>query len=75
MLAIETARHGQGVVLSSAILTETEMRDGSLCEPFDLRLPVNKGYYLVQHRNAVLRPAALALKQWLLELTKSERDG
>lgn len=75
MLAIETARHGQGVVLSSAILTETEMREGSLCEPFDLRLPVSKGYYVVHHRNAVLRPAALALKQWLLELANTERTG
>jgi LysR family glycine cleavage system transcriptional activator len=69
MLAIETARHGQGAVLSSAILTEVEMRDGTLCEPFALRLPVGKGYYVVHRKGRGLRPAALALRQWLLETT------
>lgn len=67
MLAIEAARHGQGAVLSSAILTEAEVRDGSLCEPFPHSLPVAKGYYVVHHRQAALRPAAVALKKWLLE--------
>jgi len=67
LLAIETAQHGQGVVLSSAILTQTERRNGSLCEPFELRLPVQKGYYLVHHRQTVLRPAAATLKTWLIE--------
>ncbi|WP_338770224.1 LysR substrate-binding domain-containing protein [Massilia sp. METH4] len=67
MLAIEAARHGQGAVLSSAVLTEVEVRDGTLCEPFPLRLPLSKGYYVVHHRQAALRPAAVALKNWLLE--------
>ncbi|GGX88419.1 LysR family transcriptional regulator [Massilia dura] len=66
LLAIEAARHGQGVVLGSAILTENEIRDGSLCEPFGLRLPMAKGYYVVHHRQAVLRPAAVALRDWLV---------
>lgn len=73
LLAIEAARYGQGVVLSSAILTEAELRDGSMCEPFECRLPVKKGYYVVHHKNSVLRPAALALKQWLLDIAESER--
>jgi LysR family glycine cleavage system transcriptional activator len=71
MLAIEAARHGQGAVLSSAILTEAEIRDGSLCEPFDATLPLPKGYYVVHHRQTALRPAAMALKHWLLEAARS----
>lgn len=67
MLAIEAARHGQGAVLSSAILTEAELRDGALCEPFRATLPLAKGYYVVHHRHTVLRPGAVALKKWLLE--------
>ncbi len=67
MLAIEAARHGQGALLCSAFLTAAEVRDGSLCEPFGFRLPVRKSYYVVHRRQTVLRPAALALKQWLLE--------
>lgn len=68
ILAIETARHGQGVVLSSAILTETEVREGTLCEPFELPLSVGKGYYVVHPKGAELRPAAAMLKRWLLSL-------
>lgn len=72
LLAIETARYGQGAVLSSAILTEAELRDGALCEPFDCRLPVAKGYYVVHHKGTPLRPAALALKNWLLQVASAE---
>lgn len=73
LLAIETARFGQGAVLSSAILTEVEIRDGTLCEPFECRLPVPKGYYVVHHKGMPLRPAALALKNWLLQAAGSEQ--
>lgn len=72
MLAIETARHGQGVVLSSPILVEAELHEGTLCEPWPLRLPVQKGYYVVHPIQLALRPAVLALKNWLLEMGKSE---
>lgn len=72
LLAIETARYGQGAVLSSAILTEAELHDGALCEPFGCRLPVTKGYYVVHHRGTPLRPAALALKNWLLQVASIE---
>lgn len=75
LLALEAARYGQGAVLSSAILTEVEVREGSLCEPFAYRLPVAKGYYVVHHKGSALRPAALALKQWLLQIAASERSA
>ena len=74
-LAIETARLGQGVILSSPILTQPELRDGSLVEPFGMRLPTTKGYYLVYPRQGQLRPAALALKNWMLELVRVEHDS
>ena len=54
-------------MLSSSILTEGEMRDGTLCEPFGFQLSMTKGYYLVHRRQTALRPAAAALKQWLLD--------
>ena len=75
LLAIETARYGQGAVLSSAILTEAELREGSLCEPFACRLPVTKGYYVVHHKGTPLRPAALALKQWLLQVAGAGQEA
>ena len=74
ILAIETARHGQGVVLSSAILTEVEVREGALCEPFNARLDIGKGYYVVNAKGAELRPSAAMLKQWLLSIVSADRN-
>ena len=68
LLAIEAARQGQGVVLSSALLTEDEVEHGTLFEPFPCRLPLSHAYYVVHHRGTVLRPAAQALKEWLLSV-------
>ena len=75
MLAIEAARHPQGVVLSSPLLVQQELRDGVLCEPLGLRMAVDKGYYLVAPRHTPLRPAAAALRDWLLETAAQEREA
>lgn len=72
LLALETARYGRGAVLSSAILTKAELRDGSLCEPFACRLPLTKAYYVVHPKGTTLRPAAQDLKAWLLEGAEAE---
>lgn len=71
-LAIETARLGHGVLLSSPVLTGGELRDGTLVEPFQGHLHVAKAYYLVHPRRVPLRPAAQLLKDWLLELVRRE---
>jgi LysR family transcriptional regulator, glycine cleavage system transcriptional activator len=55
------------VVMASPHLTEEESADGSLIEPFGLRLPLASGYYVVHPRNSVLRPAPQAFKAWLIE--------
>ena len=68
IMAIEAARHGQGAVLCSALLTEAEVREGALFEPFAGRLALSKAYYVTHEKTAKLRPAAVALKKWLLSL-------
>ena len=68
IMAIEAARHGQGAVLCSALLTEAEVREGALFEPFAGRLALSKAYYVTHDKTAKLRPAAVALKKWLLTL-------
>ncbi len=60
-------------MLGSAILTEVEMRDGVRCEPFELHLPLDRGYDVVHRKGAALRPAALALKRWLLQIIQADR--
>lgn len=65
-LALEAARQGLGVVLSSAMLTEDEIEQGSLCEPFPHRLSLSRGYFVVFTRAAPLSAAAQRVAQWLL---------
>lgn len=67
LMAIETAKQGQGVVLTSTLLTEEEITNGTLIEPFKEGLPLPKGYYVVHHRMTALRPAAQAVQDWLIK--------
>jgi len=66
LMAIEAARRDQGVVITSQWLTEEEIASGALIEPFEQRLPLPKGYYVVQPKHAISRPAVQALKEWLI---------
>jgi LysR family glycine cleavage system transcriptional activator len=75
LMAIEAARLGQGVVLTSALLTEEEMAVGTLVEPFAHRLPLASGYYVVHHRKWPLGPAAEAVREWLVEETRRYRGA
>lgn len=74
MMAIDAAVREQGLVLSSAILVQAELQEGSLIEPLPIRMPVGKGYYLVHSKHSPLRPAAQALKDWLLARAAQERE-
>lgn len=67
LMAIEAARRHQGVVITSEWLTQEEVASGVLVEPFQQRLSLTKGYYLVQPRHSILRPTVQALKAWLIE--------
>lgn len=66
LIAIEAAKQGQGVVLTCPFLVEEELAQGTLIEPFAHCLLRPTGYYVVHHRKLALRPAALALKDWLI---------
>lgn len=66
LMAIEAARRDQGVVITSQWLTEEEIANGTLIEPFEQRLPLPKGYYLVQPKYAIQRLSVQALKEWLV---------
>ncbi|MDH2435332.1 LysR substrate-binding domain-containing protein [Pokkaliibacter sp. MBI-7] len=68
LLAIEAAKQGQGIVLTSPLLVEEEIREGRL-EPLftTLSLPLDKGFYVVHPRQRTLRPAVAVFRDWLLE--------
>lgn len=66
LVAIDAARQGQGVVLTSRLLTEEEVGTGSLIEPFACRLPLTQAFYVVHPAQVVLHPAAQQVADWLL---------
>jgi LysR family glycine cleavage system transcriptional activator len=66
LMAIEAARRHQGVVITSEWLTQEEVASGALVEPFEQRLPLSKGYYVVQPKHSIPRPTVQALKEWLV---------
>jgi LysR family glycine cleavage system transcriptional activator len=67
LMAIEAAVHAQGLVLTSPILVEAELAEGSLVEPFDKALPLSNGYYLVHPKAEELQPAVKSLQAWMAE--------
>jgi LysR family glycine cleavage system transcriptional activator len=65
-LAIDSAKRHQGVVLTSAPLVDHEIESGELIEPFEARLPVDEGYYLVGPKGSFALGGAIeALRFWL----------
>jgi len=65
-LAIDTAKRHQGVVLTSVPLAEHELTSGELIEPFEARLAIDEGYYLVGPKGSFARSGAIAaLRSWL----------
>ena len=65
--AIDEAKHGQGVVLTSPLLVRDDLEDRLLIEPFECPLPLMQGYYVVHSNRLALRKVAGLVKQWLIE--------
>lgn len=75
LMAIEAAREGLGVVLTSPHLVETELAQRALVEPFQACLSFDYGYYIVHARRLPLNPAAERVKHWLLDETAALRSA
>ena len=73
LLAIDAAKHGQGVVLSNRALVQKELEQKELIEPFGHCLANNKNFYLVHPKQTKLSPAAQQLKTWLLDEFEQSR--
>nr|WP_242539857.1 LysR substrate-binding domain-containing protein [Trinickia mobilis] len=67
LMAIEAAVRAQGVVLTSAILVEAELAEGSLVEPFGKALSLPTGYYLVHPDTDELPQGVKLLKAWFAD--------
>jgi LysR family transcriptional regulator, glycine cleavage system transcriptional activator len=67
LMAIEAAVRAQGVVITSEILVEAELAEGSLVDPFGTALQLSTGYYLVHPDTAELAPGVQSLKAWFAD--------
>ncbi|CAM2157994.1 LysR substrate-binding domain-containing protein [Paraburkholderia tropica] len=67
LMAIDAALRNQGIVLTSALLVEDELANGSLVEPFVFALALRTAYYLVHPRAEAAVPAVETLKEWFLD--------
>ena len=74
LLAIEAAKRGHGVVLASPYLTEVEVASRTLIEPFDCCLKLENGYYVVHPSKPPPSPAAIRVKQWLIEMAGKDAN-
>jgi LysR family glycine cleavage system transcriptional activator len=65
-MAIETAIAGQGVVLGSDVLCAADLASGRLVKPFDVRLALDFGYWVVSPQATADQPKVAAFRDWLL---------
>lgn len=67
LLALEAARSGLGVALGRLPLLLEDLRDGSLCAPYDTRVEPREAWHLVYPDSARLHPTIAAFRTWILE--------
>lgn len=70
LLALEAARGGLGVALGRVPLLTEDLRDGSLCAPFDLSVQPPEAWHLVYPASARTLPKIMAFRAWILEEAK-----
>jgi LysR family transcriptional regulator, glycine cleavage system transcriptional activator len=67
LTAFEVAANGGGVALGRRSLTERERTSGRLVAPFDLEVPINEGFHLLEQNGRTPHPDAAPFVEWLRE--------
>ena len=65
-LAVNAALEGMGIALADISLSSDEINKGELIIPIDIRLTLNKSFYLVYQKNRKLTFAMKAFKEWMM---------
>jgi LysR family glycine cleavage system transcriptional activator len=66
VLALEAAVEGLGIVATLPELAAPQLESGRLVAPFELRVALPYGYYVIATEDALARPPVRAFLQWLL---------
>lgn len=75
VLALESAVDGHGIVVTLAVLAESDINAGRLVTPFELRVPLASSYYLVCTAAAAAGESVATFRQWLLAEAAHEKGG
>ncbi len=74
-LAIDSAIDGQGVLLSIEALARKDIKEGRLCVPFDISLPLEMSYYAIHPETADYNHHAVdSFIEWIMEEAESEPE-
>lgn len=73
LLSLEAALTGQGVLLTSPHLIQSELKDRKLVTPFAVVLPCAFGYHAVCTHAGLERPIVRQFRDWLFEEVDLER--
>jgi LysR family transcriptional regulator, glycine cleavage system transcriptional activator len=72
-LSVKAAMEGVGVALADFSLASQSIKKGELVMPIDVRLKLEKAFYLVYQKNRKMTFAMKAFKEWMMvEMSKDE---
>lgn len=65
-LSVKAAMEGVGIALADISLASESIRKGELVIPFDIRLKLEKAFYIVYQKNRKMTFAMKAFKEWMM---------
>mgnify|MGYP000264974862 FL=1 len=71
-LAVKAAAEGVGIALVDINLASEGIRKGELVIPIDIRLQLEKAFYLVYQKNRKMTFAMKAFKEWIMNEMSSD---
>lgn len=73
LTAFEVAAHGGGVALGRRSLATQDRMSGRLVAPYELEVPINEAFYLLEPVGRNLHPDAISFVSWIVETATRER--
>jgi LysR family transcriptional regulator, glycine cleavage system transcriptional activator len=74
LTAFELAANGGGVALGRRSLARHALASGRLIAPFDLDLPIDEAFYVVEPAGSSTHPDAAIFVDWLLSMALSDKS-
>lgn len=65
-MSMKAALSGQGLLLGYSGYVDQEVEEGNLVKPFDLTIPLAKGYHLVYVKERLADPRVRAFRDWAI---------